>query len=166
LAALDFYSYRQLERDKSIANLSFVKLTPQYYKVSVVTNDGKETTYELAGDLWQLDVRILKWSTGLSAIGLLPGYRLDRISGRYVSLEEEKNKPRSVHSLYNNEAGFDVWFYLKEHGRALSILESSYGSATYLPMKDGALYTVKLTQNGLAASPLNDRAKEAVAAWQ
>lgn len=167
VVALDFYSYKQLEKDQSIANLSFIKLSPQQYKVSLVGSDGKELNYELRGDLWQLDARILKWAPSLSRMGLLPGYRLDRLSGRYVSLEEEKNSPRTVHSLYTNEASvFDVWAYLKEHGESFSLIESNYGNATYMPMTDGALYSVKLSHNGLVAKPLNERAKEAVSAWQ
>jgi hypothetical protein len=98
-------------------------------------------------------------------LGLLPGYRLDRISGRYVSLEEEKSFPRTVHALFYNDSAFDVWVFLKESGKFVSVIKSDYGSATYLPMKDGALYAVKLTQSGLAASPLNDRAKMAVENW-
>ncbi|MCR8921789.1 cation/multidrug efflux pump [Dasania sp. GY-MA-18] len=166
LSALDIYSYRQYEKNKAIANVSFSELAPQHFKASLIGDDGVEHSYELRGDLWQLDVRLLTWSKTFARMGLLPGYRLDRLSGRYVSLEEEKFSPRTVHSLWQSDSGLDVWALLHEYGKNFSLLESSYGSATYLPMKDGALYAVKLTPNGLAASPLNDRAKQAIANWQ
>jgi hypothetical protein len=40
-----------------------------------------------------------------------------------------------------------------------------YGSATYLPMADGADYEVTVSQSGLVARPLNDAARLAVGAW-
>ena len=166
LSALDFYSYRQYQNNKSIANISFNELAPQHYKVSLIGDDGIEHNYELRGDLWQLDVRLLTWSDFFARMGLLPGYRLDRLSGRYVSLEQEKYAPRTVHALAKSESGLDVWQLLHKHGKTFSLISSDYGSATYLPMKDGALYAVKLTHNGLAASPLNDRAQQAIANWQ
>lgn len=166
LSALDFFSYRQIDNNKPVANLSFIELSPQQYKVSVIAADGIEQTFELQGDLWQLDVRLLTWSKPIAAMGMLPGYRLDRLSGRYVSLQEEMTMPRTAHSLYQRDTGVDVWAFLQKHGKSLSLIESGYGSATYLPMKDGALYAVKLTHNGLSAQPLNDRAKLAIENWQ
>ena len=166
LSAVDFYSYKQLEKNQPIATLSFTQIEPKLFKVSVVDEAGHEAIYQLNGDLWQLDARILTWSSALARMGLLPGYRLDRISGRYVSLEEEKTMPRSIYSLHNNQAAFDLWSFLQDNGRSISIIKSRYGSATYLPMKDGALYSVMLHQAGLSAQPLNDRAKMAVENWQ
>jgi hypothetical protein len=40
-----------------------------------------------------------------------------------------------------------------------------YGSATYLPMSDGALYEIKVSQSGLVARPMNQAAREAVSGW-
>ena len=166
LFSLDIYSYKPLLKNKSIANLSFTEVQPQQYKVTIIGEDGQERTYDINGDLWQLDARVLTWSDSLARMGLMPGYRLDRISGRYVSLEEEKSKPRSVHALYTAKPVVDVWEFLNSAGKNFNLIKSSYGSATYLPMRDGALYSVKLTHSGLAAIPLNDRAKAAIDAWQ
>ena len=166
LAALDFYSYKQLDKTESIANVNFIKIAPQQYRASLVTNDGEELTYELNGDLWQLDARIFKWSPALAKMGLLPGYRLDRLSGRYVSLEEEKTLPRSVYALYNSDTAIDVWNILQDYKGSFSLVQAQYGSATYMPMTDGALFTVRLTANGLSAIPLNERAQSAVSEWE
>lgn len=166
LSALDFYGYQQLTKEQSIATISFTKNDYQDFQVSLVDSNGKERLYDLKGDLWQLDARIIKWSSTLAGIGLKPGYRLDRLNGRYYSLEEEKNAPRTVYELDSIDSKVDVWQWLREHGGDLSIVDASYGSATYLPMEDGALFSVTLTNTGLISRPLNDRAKAAVAAWQ
>ena len=166
LLGLDFQSYKPLLKNQSIANLSFNQIQPQQYNVTVTLGDGQEQSYSLSGDLWQLDARVLTWTESLSRMGLMPGYRLDRLSGRYVSLEEEKSMPRTVHALYDAGNGVDIWSLLNDSGNSFGLIKSSYGSATYLPMKDGALYSVQLTHNGLSAIALNDRAKQAIAGWQ
>jgi hypothetical protein len=44
-------------------------------------------------------------------------------------------------------------------------MDALYGSATFLPMADGALYEIKVSQSGLVARPLNQAARDAVAGW-
>jgi hypothetical protein len=166
LSAFDVYSYSQISKEKTIATISFTKINPQQYNVSLVDNSGVEKTYQLNGDLWQLDARIIKWNKSLSSLGLSAGFRLDRLSGRYYSLEKEKTAERSVYELGNTRSTIDVWKWFREYGQGLSIVDASYGSATYVPMEDGALFSVNLTSSGLLSRPLNDRAKAAVIAWQ
>lgn len=164
--ALDFHSYRQLAKNQTIATVSFSELGSQAYQLTLVNDEGKELQFEMNGDLWQLDARLLQWSSSLTRLGFLPGYRLDRLSGRYISLEEERQMPRSVYALGESQSFVDVWSLLQSNSKILPILKGSYGSATYLPMRDGALFAVKLTVNGLIAEPLNERASEAVQQWQ
>lgn len=165
LAALDFYSYKQIDKDTSIANISFSKIDSQQYRASLVDSSGREVIFELNGDLWQLDARVLTWNKSMRALGLTPGYRLDRLSGRYVSLEEERSASRTVYELTSSRSVLDIWQWLHEFGSG-DFVNASYGSATYLPMADGALFSVRLSQSGLTAYPLNDRAKNAVVDWQ
>ena len=166
LVAFDFYSYQQLSKEQAIASLSFNKISPQRFQVSVVDSHGVEQVHELSGDLWQLDTRVIKWNNSLAALGLSTGYRLDRLSGRYYSLEKEQTEPRTVYQLANSQSALDVWSWLRGYGQSLAVVDASYGSATYLPMEDGALFSVTLSNTGLLARPLNDRAKAAVANWQ
>ncbi|MGK0499962.1 MAG: hypothetical protein ACJAYG_001607 [Oceanicoccus sp.] len=165
-SALDFYSYKQLSKEQAIATISFTKLDSQQFQASLVDSDGVEQRYKLAGDLWQLDARIIKWHKSLAGIGLTPGYRLDRLSGRYYSLQEEKSSPRTVHQLGRGHSQLDIWQFLHDNLRDDSVVDASYGSATYLPMEDGALFTVTLSSTGLLARPLNERAKIAIERWE
>jgi hypothetical protein len=166
LAAIDFYSYKQFNKENVVASLSFRQVLPQLYRVSLVDNDGAKHSFQLAGDLWQLDARILKWKPSLTKVGLAAGFRLDRLSGRYYSLEEERGAQRTVYELSNSKSSLDLWQWLKDHGSSISIIDASYGSATYLPMEDGALFSVSLSNTGLLARPLNERAIQAVKRWQ
>ncbi len=166
LAAFDFYSYKQLSKEQTVATISFTKLDEQRYQVSLVDSDGLERMYELSGDLWQLDARIIKWNRTFAGIGLTPGYRLDRLSGRYYSLEKEHTAERTVYQLSTSKSVLDIWAWLRDYGQNLAVIDASYGSATYLPMDDGALFSVSLSSTGLLSRPLNDRAKQAVEGWQ
>src|SRR5690606_40350004 len=60
--------------------------------------------------------------------GTMPLYRLDRLSGRYLSLEQERNAGRTVYALQESR-WFDVWDWL--HGRSWW-LEAQSGSAVYM----------------------------------
>lgn len=163
--AFDIYSYQQLLAEKPIATVSFTQKANQIYLASVTEPGGEKQQYDLRGDLWQMDVRMIKWVGGLASLGLDPGYKLDRISGRYLSLEQERESSRSVYSLVESNSPLDAWALANRYLPKAFLIDASYGSATYVPMIDGALYSVSLSNSGLIARPLNAPAKEAVESW-
>lgn len=166
LIALDVMSYRQVLKEQTIATLSFKQLKPQHYQVVLVDGDGSEQTLELKGDQWQLDARMLKWKGFMSSMGIKPAYRLDRLGGRYYSLELERTAERTVHNLMNPSASIDLWHFVRHNDTFVPFLDAQYGTATYMPMKDGALYEVKMSHTGLLARPLNEAAKAAITRWR
>lgn len=166
LVALDVYSYRNLGNEHSVGTVSFEQLGPQHFMVKFSDEDGLAQEFELHGDQWQLDARMLKWKGPLARWGIEPAYRLDRLSGRYLTLQDERNKERSVHALGESEHGVDVWSALREMGNRLPVVDAVYGSATFLPMQDGAVYEVRISHTGLLARPLNQQAQSALNEWQ
>ncbi len=165
--ALDLTSYKQILTDKPILTVSFEEAGEQQYKATISYIElGKDESYEIFGEQWQIDARVIRWRGIIAMFGTKPGYRLDRLSGRYYSLEDERRKTRSVHQLDQSEYGFDMWKWVQERGSFLPLFDAIYGSATYLPMADGAIYQVSLSASGLVSSPLNQIAKEAVGEWQ
>lgn len=163
--AFDVFSYRQLQAEDNIATISFRQLDSQHYAATFVETEGQEQRFELYGDQWQLDSRIIKWHGFVNRLGMKTGYRLDRISGRYLSLEEERTKKRSLYTLSQSVAGIDVWQWLKEFN-ADNLVDARYGNSTFLPMVDGAQYQISLSTTGLLARPLNQPAIEAVNQWR
>jgi hypothetical protein len=116
----------------------------------------------LAGDEWQLDARVLKWKGWANLLGLDAQYRLERVSGRYRDIEQERTGERTVYGLSENP-GVDLWVLSTQYPKWLPFVDAVYGSATYLPMADGARYEVKMTQSGLMARPVNEAANAAAA---
>lgn len=164
LMVKDFFSYQKLLEEQTLATLNIEELGKQHYRVNVeFILDSRQETYDLRGDLWQMDAKIIRWLGFFRAIGAKPGYRLDRISGRYYSLEDEHRFDRTVYSLHESTMGMDVWRWLQNSGSFVPWVEAVYGSATYLPLVDGAIYQVRLSNSGLTAFPVNSVAEKAVA---
>ena len=62
--------------------------------------DGEpDRLLSMLGDEWQLDARVINWKPPATLLGLEPIYRLERLSGRYPDLVDERTAPRSVHAL-------------------------------------------------------------------
>lgn len=162
LVALDVRSYHSMQADRPIATVSFEKLDNQRYRaIFVATDSGAAQQFELRGDQWQLDARIVHWQGLLRAIGGKPGYRLDRISGRYLSLDEERSSERTVYSLADDDGGIDFWDWVYQR-EWVPWVAASYSSARFLPMAEGALFEVGFSAQGLMAKPLNTPAEQAV----
>lgn len=166
LVALDAYSYRNLAKEHSVGTVSFERLNDQHFMVKFADEYGISQEFELYGDQWQLDARLLKWKGILARWGIEPAYRLDRLSGRYLTLQDERNKARSVHSLGESEHGVDVWSFFRDSDSSASLVDAVYGSATFLPMQDGAVYEVRISHTGLLARPMNQQAQSALNEWQ
>lgn len=158
----DLLSYRQGSYEQRIGNLSFEQTGTQSFDAVWVDEQGVESRFELSGDQWQLDARILKWSNGIPA---QPLYRMDRIGGRYMSLEDERNQPRTVHSLAPESFYIDAWEAVRANGLLFPFIDAVYGTATYLPMADGAIYSISLGHHGLIGRPLNEAATLAMSDW-
>lgn len=165
LMALDVMSYRQLESEENIATISFTAIAPQEYSANFVDSEGVQQNFTLYGDQWQLDSRIIKWETVLSRLGLKTGFRLERISGRYLLLDDERTKARSVFDLKEEHLGVDVWSWIRKAEGSL-VVDAIYGNSAFLPMVDGGQYQISVSLSGLLARPLNEPAKLAVEQWR
>lgn len=163
-AATNLHTYHRLTHEEAVADLSFVALGEGRYQVYVRYPNGQARLFGLEGDEWQLDARVLKWRGMANLIGLDAHYRLERIRGRHRDLARERQGPHTVYDLAS-DPGLNLWEIAERYGQWLPVLDAVYGSATYLPMVDGAEYRVSLSQSGLVARPLNPSADDAVHHW-
>lgn len=164
LFALNLFSYNELREGSPIATISFRQMAPQQFMATVSEPDGSNVDYPLNGDLWQIDARIVRWKGLFALFGFSPGYQLDRIQGRYLTLEDERSKERSVYEIIKPDIGVDIWANARDGWSML--VDARYGSATYLPMADSAIFEVVLTPSGLVGRPLNGSAEDAVGRWE
>jgi len=166
VVALNLRTFARLTFEQPVATVEFEEQGPQRY-LAVMTRrpSGVEQTFELAGDEWQVDARVLKWTGLANVLGLDARYRLERLSGRYREIEQEKTAPRSVYALHE-EPAIDLWSFAEAHPSWIPFVDGYYGSATYLPMAAGARYEIHMSQSGLVARPDNDIARTVSRAWR
>ena len=158
-------SYSALQYGRQVAVISFTQVGPRRFQAELSGRGLPAGTYILQGDEWQLDAAIIKWR-GLPAwLEMAPLYRFDRLSGRYRDVADELSQPRTVYDLNpvtRWPAGWsvpwqDIWQGV--------FVDARYGSGTFLPMANGAVYGAAITTSGLMARPLNDEARGAVRHW-
>jgi hypothetical protein len=160
---INLHTYDRLTHELPAAEVRLQEIGPQHFWADVMIKNNTRTL-DVRGDEWQIDARVLKWHGAAVLIGFDTLYRLDRLSGRYRDLSKEKTGPRTVYSL-SEEPGLDLWMIAKRYARWIPWVDAVYGSATYMPMADGARYVVSVSSSGLLARPANDIARKAADDW-
>jgi hypothetical protein len=164
LLGLELQTYWRLTAEQPAGEIHFARTGNEAFDAVLTYPDGERAKFALNGDEWQIDARLLKWTALANLIGFDTVYRLERIGGRYTRIEDEKSAPRTVYAL-DRPARVDPWALAHTYHRWIPWVDALYGSATFLPMADGASYEIRVAQSGLIARPLNQPARDAVAGW-
>ena len=164
LLAFSYYGYGRLVDEQLVSRIEFSQAAPGEYVARVMIDGHTDRLFTLRGDEWQMDARVVNWKPPATLLGLDPIYQLDRLSGRYSDIDEERTSMRTVHAL-SDELALDVWHVARRFPVLMPGVDAYYGTATYLPMADGARFEVSLTRTALIARPVNDAAREAVGDW-
>ncbi|SDD43372.1 hypothetical protein [Aquimonas voraii] len=153
LLGLAIFGYARLLQETDVATLAVRQVEPQRFAVDLGLPDGTQHRFELTGDQWQLDARVLRWRLPALLAGAPSLYRLERLSSRYSEAEQEREAPRSVHAL-GAQAFPDLWTLRRQFPQYLGFVDADFGSGVYLPLIDGARYRVSLgPRGGLVARP-------------
>ncbi|MFQ5609566.1 MAG: hypothetical protein ACE5F8_04775 [Woeseiaceae bacterium] len=159
------YGYGQLTGEQIVGQIEFTRNAPGEYTARLMIDNEIDRLLMLKGDEWQLDARVVTWSPPATILGLDPIYQLERLSGRYTDVYRERSEDRTVHQLYE-ENPLDVWSVARRYPFLMPGVDAYYGTATYVPMADGARYEVTISRDALIARPVNEAAENAVGEWQ
>ena len=165
LVAANLVTYARLTHEQEAARVTTRQLGERQFAVSVQPSGLPPRHYNLSGDEWQIDARVLKWRAVGNLLGFDTVYRLERLSGRYGDIQSERSAPRTVHELAQ-DPGIDFWSMARRYHDYLPLADALYGSATYVPMAEGAEYVVSVSASGLVVRPANDAARKAVGGWK
>jgi hypothetical protein len=170
LLGLNIQTYNRLTYERPVATIEIHQKGPQLFDATVIEPptaelpEGITREFELHGDEWRIEARVLKWKPWANVLGLDSQYRLDRFSGRYTDTQQELTGERSAYDIRpTRQSGIDMWPLAREFSQYAPLVDTLYGSGAYMPMRDGARYEVRITQNGLIARPTNEAAAEATA---
>ena len=164
LLAFSYYGYGRLVDETLVSQIEFSQSAPGQYTARVMIDGELDRLLELRGDEWQMDARVVNWKPPATVLGLDPIYQLDRLSGRYSDIDDEMSAERTVHAL-SEELTLDIWRVARKFPVLMPGVDAYYGTATYLPMADGARFEVTLTRTALIARPVNELARAAVGQW-
>lgn len=146
--AAGIHGYRALTREDVAARLSVRPAGPQRFTATIRYPDGREATYELAGDEIYVDAHILKWKPLVNVLGLHTAYELDRIAGRFRVIEQERGAARTVHSL-GRERAVDLFELRQRYAFLAPLLDAEYGSATFMAVTRPAELELRVSATGL-----------------
>lgn len=140
--------YRTLTHEEVAARINVNPAGDKRFHATFRFADGREARYELAGDEIYVDAHILKWHPRANLLGLHTGYELDRVAGRYHSVKDEREAPRTVHSL-GRDRPVDLYAIARRYAFLAPVLDAEYGSAAFVPVSKPAELELRVSTSGL-----------------
>ena len=146
--AIGTQGYRALTREDLAARIVVQPTGAQRFAATVRFADGRESSYDVAGDEIYVDAHILKWRPLANVLGLHTEYELARLAGRYRDIEAERRAPRTVYPLAA-ERPLDLFSLRQRHTFLAPLVDAQYGSATFVPVAGRAELEVRVSTTGL-----------------
>lgn len=140
--------YQALTHEEVAARIIVKPSGPQRFDAQVRFADGRSTGYVIAGDELYVDAHILKWKPIANVLGLHTAYDLDRIAGRYRSVDQERTGLRTVYPLGEPRA-LDLFALRKRSGWLGPLYDAEYGSASFVPVDRPMELEVRVSTTGL-----------------
>jgi hypothetical protein len=140
--------YSSFSKETLAAVITVKPQGEQQFIARVSLPDSSSTEYNISGDMLYIDAHILKWNPILNRIGIHTSYKLDRIGGRYNSISDEQEKPRSVYPLGKRKI-IDMYSLRKRFLALKPLLDAQYGSATFISAQKAAVFHVMVSTSGL-----------------
>lgn len=140
--------YRNLTQETLAASVTTRRLGEQRYSAIFTFPDGSEQAFELLGDQLYVDGYVLTWHPLANMMGFRTVYELDRVEGRYRFLDDAQTQPRTLYSLAP-ERQVDLFELTERIAPLKRLYDAEYGSATFIPMDDGATFEVRVSSTGL-----------------
>lgn len=141
--------YRALTHEEVAATVRIEPVSGvKQFRAQLRLADGRSTTFLLAGDEFNIDARVLKWHPLANVLGLHTAYELDRVSGRYSDIVEERSQPRTVFAL-GQERPVDLFGLRRRYTLLSPLLDAEYGSGTFSAATEPVTYEVRVSTSGL-----------------
>ena len=151
-------SYHSFTAEKPVAEV-FIRPTdtPQMIVVDFIQYSADAPTprqFPVSGDQWVLEGDILKWNPWLNFFGLETRFRFTRLRGRYVSTDDERKRPATIHSLVADE-DHPFWSYMYRYGSRMPFVSSVYGNAVFQNNAIGKRFLISVTDSGFLTREMN-----------
>lgn len=140
--------YQALTREELAATVKITPTGKQKFTARFTMPDGSEKVFSLAGDQLYVDAHILKWKPIANIFGLHTSYELDRVSGRYASLNDEETKAHTRYSLSENN-WFNMFDLRQKYVLLSPLVDAEYGSASFINSDSSQEFRILVSTTGL-----------------
>jgi hypothetical protein len=163
-------TYEPMRPKALVAQVHSERTGPSSYRVTLTRLPGGQMqVFEVPGDEWRLDSRTLVWTGRAARLGLRPGYRLERLSGRHLRTAPDVPPSAASYALSDaDEPGADIWAQARTESTWKSHVDARHAYGPWRPLADGARYDVALIRSPgqpdavLEARPANEAAAKAM----
>lgn len=152
------HGYSALTREDLAARITVQPTGEQRFQARFEFARGQTAVYDLAGDELYVDAQILKWKPVGNLLGLHTLWTLDRVAGRYRSIEQERNAPRTVYAL-SREPVVSLFDLRRRFDWLAPFYDAEYGSASFVAVNDAAELELTVSTTGLVLRPVTQRPK-------
>ena len=156
LIAVGTRGYQALTHEEVAARISVRPSGPQRFDAQVRFPDGRVAGHSIAGDELYVDAHIIKWKPIANVLGLHTAYELDRIAGRYRSVEQERTGLRTVYPLAAPRT-LDLFALRQRYSWLAPLYDAEYGSASFVPVSRPADLEVRVSTSGLLIREAKER---------
>jgi len=165
---LDLSSYQQLSQQQDLFEVSINKIKNQQFELILEKKtSGVKHRYVLEGDQWQLDYRLIRLTASAFLLSSNHFFKFTRLSNRYSSSEDQLSQRQIIFELEELAVYQpDLWSFLYSNQRYLPFIDTVFGGSVFVPLEDGAIYTIRTGFAGITVKALNDQANTAIINWQ
>ncbi len=140
--------YQALTREVVAARVTVRPTGSQQFDAEFHFPDTRQVRFALAGDHLYVDAHILKWKPLANVFGLHTAYELDRVAGRYASLEQERAGARTIFALAQDKL-LNIFHLRQRYALLAPLVDVEYGSATFAPVTRPASFEIRVSTSGL-----------------
>jgi len=160
--AANLATYQRLPANAPVAQVYCERKASRTHRITLTRLPGGQMqVFEVTGDEWRIDARTLGWKGPAADLGLRPGFRLDRLSTRFLKAGQPEGEAPSSYAL-SEERGDDVWAQARTGTFWSGYAVADHAFGPWLPLAQGARYEVAFDAKGLKARASNEAAAKAL----
>ncbi|MBN1693889.1 hypothetical protein JW879_00630 [candidate division WOR-3 bacterium] len=139
--------YQHFTYNKPIFSIECPIREDDSFVVKFIPLDGEESQarfYRVKGQQFVIEGHIVRWENFFVTVGMKPLYQVTRLTGRYVSINDEKEKERSVYEIAEETR---VWRWLMQYGEKIPGIDAVHGISSFKDAVEHKNFTVYITHN-------------------
>lgn len=140
--------YRAVTGEELAATVKVEPAGEQKFIARVLTPDGHEKVFSLAGDQLHIQAHILRWKPLVNLFGPQTSYELDQVTGRHTSQDDKKEKVHPVYSL-SYEKPLNMFDLRQRFWMAAPFLDAESVSAPFINANSAGEFRVMASPTGL-----------------